>query len=353
MRQPRSSLLKILLSSLILMLMVGDVAAQRGMGGGFRNNFYSNQQFSRQNQSYNYQAQRQQQALQARQQRDYAVQKQAAMRQQRQVMEQRRQDMQRVMQQRKEQAAVQRKMIVDRQQQAQGSKNALLHQQTAAQFVLKEQRQLKGRQERLARLKQESKQKQKVETQKLISMSSKNFHSRIGNQGLSVFDVNRNLIAYQLRKLKSGVINAPKNSFDKNSILKCWDNTCKSNLTDETKKYHLGTAISARPPFPSGSVGAAKAWTKKGTLKYHKLPIAGKVRFIPPKNWIPTNDLPRGPNGGILDKFDNEWLSGGSKTDGQEFEWDVQLSRKGKRQLGHFSKSGNHINVSLDGKITH
>lgn len=38
---------------------------------------------------------------------------------------------------------------------------------------------------------------------------------------------------------------------------------------------------------------------------------------------------------------------------GQPFEWDVQLSKKGKAQLGWLSRDGSHLNVSLDGEITH
>lgn len=60
-----------------------------------------------------------------------------------------------------------------------------------------------------------------------------------------------------------------------------------------------------------------------------------------------------GPNKGYIDKFGNEWTKGPSRTKGQEFEWDVQLSPTGKAQLGWASRDGKHLNVSLDGKITH
>jgi len=65
------------------------------------------------------------------------------------------------------------------------------------------------------------------------------------------------------------------------------------------------------------------------------------------------NPLERGPNNGYLDKFGNEWVSGPSRTRDQPFEWDVQLSSLGKAKLGWASRDGKHINVSLDGKITH
>lgn len=57
--------------------------------------------------------------------------------------------------------------------------------------------------------------------------------------------------------------------------------------------------------------------------------------------------------GGYVDKWGNVWKSGSSKTKGQSFEWDVQLSKKGKAQLGEYSRYGKHLNVSLDGRITH
>ena len=44
---------------------------------------------------------------------------------------------------------------------------------------------------------------------------------------------------------------------------------------------------------------------------------------------------------------------GPSRTKGQEFEWDVQLSKTGREQLGWASRDGKHLNISIDGKITH
>ncbi|WP_349826528.1 polymorphic toxin type 17 domain-containing protein [Brenneria populi] len=46
-------------------------------------------------------------------------------------------------------------------------------------------------------------------------------------------------------------------------------------------------------------------------------------------------------------------VKGPSRTQGQAFEWDVQLSERGKAQLGWANRDGKHLNVSLDGKITH
>ena len=90
----------------------------------------------------------------------------------------------------------------------------------------------------------------------------------------------------------------------------------------------------------------------KSRIKDAQLPNEGKVRFIPPKNYHPSLPLRKGPNG-YLDRFDNEWKKGPSRTHGEDFEWDVQLSERGKKQLGWTSRDGNHINVSQKGHITH
>jgi filamentous hemagglutinin len=67
----------------------------------------------------------------------------------------------------------------------------------------------------------------------------------------------------------------------------------------------------------------------------------GFARYVPPDDWNPTERLPRGPQNGYVDNKGNEWVRGPSRTAGQPFEWDVQLP------------DGRHLNVSLDGKITH
>ena len=92
--------------------------------------------------------------------------------------------------------------------------------------------------------------------------------------------------------------------------------------------------------------------SKKGTLKSNNLPTKGKIRYVPPKNWSSSQPLPK-RNGGYVDKFGNVWTKGPSRTAGQSFEWDVQLSKTGKKSLGWASRDGSHLNVSLDGKITH
>ncbi|UOO82818.1 hemagglutinin repeat-containing protein [Uruburuella testudinis] len=104
---------------------------------------------------------------------------------------------------------------------------------------------------------------------------------------------------------------------------------------------------------PVGTVSSAQQWTIKSRLKYVSLPTEGKIRYIPPEGYNPNTPLPRGPNNGYIDKFGNEWTKGPSRTSNQAFEWDVQLSKTGKSKLGWATRDGSHLNVSLDGKITH
>jgi filamentous hemagglutinin len=103
---------------------------------------------------------------------------------------------------------------------------------------------------------------------------------------------------------------------------------------------------------PQPNPGPAKP-SIKGRLKNAQLPTEGRIRFVPPNGYSPTNPLLRGPNGGYIDKFGNEWVRGPSRTPGEPFEWDVQLSQTGKNQLGWLSRDETHINVSLHGEITH
>ncbi|WP_035774752.1 polymorphic toxin type 17 domain-containing protein, partial [Asaia astilbis] len=92
--------------------------------------------------------------------------------------------------------------------------------------------------------------------------------------------------------------------------------------------------------------------SKKGRIKDAGLPTEGKIRFVPPKWWKPSENLPK-KGGAFRDKFNNLWKKGPSRTAGEPYEWDVQLSPQGKKQLGWATRDGSHANVSLDGKITH
>ena len=99
--------------------------------------------------------------------------------------------------------------------------------------------------------------------------------------------------------------------------------------------------------------GAAKVWTTSARINAAQLPTSGRVRYIPPKGYSPGTPLPRGPNNGYIDRFGNEWVKGPSRTPGQPFEWDVQLGRGATDGIRWASPDGKHLNVSLDGEVTH
>jgi hypothetical protein len=103
------------------------------------------------------------------------------------------------------------------------------------------------------------------------------------------------------------------------------------------------------------SVGAAASTTRtgvKGLLKDAGLPHSGKIRFVPLED-AATQGLLKGPGGrGFVDRFGNVWVRPRGQIVG-EAHWDVQLSAVGKKQLGWASRSGSHINVSVDGRIVH
>ena len=86
------------------------------------------------------------------------------------------------------------------------------------------------------------------------------------------------------------------------------------------------------------------------------LPQDRGIRYIPPKNWDPSQKLPEGTlngNKGYLDKFGNVWVKGPSRTQGQAFEWDVQVASPESDFAKMWSKDGTHVNVSMDGTVTH
>lgn len=116
---------------------------------------------------------------------------------------------------------------------------------------------------------------------------------------------------------------------------------------------HLGIDGFHDADFQGGGATAAAAVSIRALIRGARLPNRGSIRYIPPSHVTANTGLPRGPKNGYIDKFGNEWTRGPSRTAGEPFEWDVQLSRTGRAQLGHLSRDGNHLNVSLLGWITH
>jgi RHS repeat-associated protein len=113
----------------------------------------------------------------------------------------------------------------------------------------------------------------------------------------------------------------------------------------------VGATRGAPPRKGSGRMNAGPAPTNPIALA--RLPQTGKIRFVPLKGWNPKQPLPRGPQDGYLDRFGNEWVKGGSRTPGQPHEWDVQLGGNATPGMRQLSSDGSHVNVSLDGKVTH
>lgn len=99
--------------------------------------------------------------------------------------------------------------------------------------------------------------------------------------------------------------------------------------------------------------GAPRKPTKEEVLDKLRLP-RGKVPFgfEPRKDWRPGNPLPWDAElKGYIDQKKDVWRKGPSRTPGQPFEWDVQL--KDGSGWSTSSKDGKHLNVNLDGRISH
>ncbi|MBQ4523077.1 MAG: hypothetical protein IJA10_09030, partial [Lachnospiraceae bacterium] len=122
--------------------------------------------------------------------------------------------------------------------------------------------------------------------------------------------------------------------------------------------YYVGSGVLVHNQYGKNNISKNNlektngSLSKKSILKKNLLPTTGKIRFVPPKDWTASQPLKK-MNGGFIDKFGNIWTKGPSRTIGEAFEWDVQLSKKGKELLGWLSRDNSHLNVSLEGKITH
>ena len=115
---------------------------------------------------------------------------------------------------------------------------------------------------------------------------------------------------------------------------------------DQVHTYHVGdtdTLVHNTCPTIGARLRAAGA---------HGLPRRGPIRFMPDPGYNPSERLPVGvlnKKRGFRDRFGNVWAQGPSRDPRFEYEWDVQLSRKGKARFGDRT----HINVSPDGYFTH
>ena len=76
-------------------------------------------------------------------------------------------------------------------------------------------------------------------------------------------------------------------------------------------------------------------------LREHHLPTGGEFPFIPPKNWRPHQPLRKNRSGEYIDLKARRWRKRPTRTQGQAWEWDVQLP------------NGEHLNIDWDGNVTH
>lgn len=108
-------------------------------------------------------------------------------------------------------------------------------------------------------------------------------------------------------------------------------------------------------PSGGGTVGPGAGGgtpSKRGRLKKAKLPTDGRFHFQPDPRWDPRSPIKWDKVGlGYVDAFHNVWRKGPSRTPGQPFEWDVQLHPSSNWR--RFSKDGKHLNVTLDGRLSH
>lgn len=131
-------------------------------------------------------------------------------------------------------------------------------------------------------------------------------------------------------------------------------NTVHNLSIESIHSYYViagDTAVLVHNTGPCWSIGSRMRAAGPGDE--FGLPDQGRIRYVPPRGYNPVDPLPRGAQGGYLDRFGNEWVAGPSRTSGQPFEWEVQLSRRGKSQLGWLSRDRNHVNVSPLGEVTH
>lgn len=129
---------------------------------------------------------------------------------------------------------------------------------------------------------------------------------------------------------------------------------CPGGLSD--LKNQPGKVKEALNFFISMAEDAAKRYNPKWLEKAKKegLPTEGPITFVPPKKSNPDNPPKErvGNKVGFKDDYGNVWVPGPSRTSGHDFEWDI-IPASPNSVLARFSRDGSHVNVSLDGVVTH
>ncbi|HUB27234.1 MAG TPA: polymorphic toxin type 17 domain-containing protein [Tepidisphaeraceae bacterium] len=97
----------------------------------------------------------------------------------------------------------------------------------------------------------------------------------------------------------------------------------------------------AEQPQSSRSTINDEEELKRVVLHQHHLPTGGEFPFVPPKQWWSHQPLPKNSKGEYIDIKYQRWRKGPSRTEGETWEWDVQLL------------NNDHLNIDWSGNITH
>lgn len=92
---------------------------------------------------------------------------------------------------------------------------------------------------------------------------------------------------------------------------------------------------------PPGDAVQDEEEIKRRVLRDHNLPTGGEFPFVPPKHWRPNQPLRKNSKGEYIDSKGRRWRKGPSRTEGEDWEWDVQLP------------NGDHLNIDWGGNVTH
>lgn len=122
-----------------------------------------------------------------------------------------------------------------------------------------------------------------------------------------------------------------------------------------------GGSIPPAMAMSGGASGARGPPSIRSRIRDAGLPGGGQhsgpFRYRPPEGYKPGDPLPRGPGGGYLDRFGNEWQKGPYHGDPKKpftYEWDVQLSQTGRNNFRrHELGEKGYVDIRPDGFLSH
>lgn len=96
-----------------------------------------------------------------------------------------------------------------------------------------------------------------------------------------------------------------------------------------------------KPLQPADDAVQDEEELKRQVLSDHNLPTGGGFPFVPPRHWRSNQPLRKNSNGEYIDSKGRRWRKGPSRTEAEDWEWDVQLP------------NGDHLNIDWGGNVTH